>query len=149
MDKVKELPVEKVMRKKFNKVKTSDKISKIIKLFLRSDITVLPVFESRKFIGEIHELDLLKLVVDPKEIPEEEIVVLGFGMDMGYFAKTAGDMVRRHNVSVSPDTKIKEASYTMLKENVKAIPVIKNKRLVGILTERDILNRIVKRGMKK
>ncbi|MFC2143790.1 HPP family protein [Candidatus Aenigmatarchaeota archaeon] len=149
MEKIKELPVEKVMRKKFNRVKISDKISKIIKLFLRSDITVLPVFDGKKFAGEIHELDLLKLVVDPKEIPEEEIVVLGFGMDMGYFAKTAGDIVRRHNVSVSPNTKIKEASYTMLKENVKAIPVIKNKILVGILTERDILNRVIKEATKK
>lgn len=149
MHRIGELPAEKLMRKRFSKVKTNDKVSKVIKLLINSDSSVLPVFEGRKFVGEIHELDLLKLVVDPKDIPEEEVITLGFGLDMGYFAKTAGDIVRRHEISISPKTKIKEASFIMLKEGVKSLPVMKKKRLIGIITERDILNKVIKRGLEK
>lgn len=143
------LAAEKVMRKKFSKLRGDDKIPKVIKTFVKEDANVIPVFEKNRFIGEIHELDILKLVVDPKEVPDEEIMILGFELDMGYFAKTAADIVRRHEISISPKTKIKDASLIMLKQNVKSIPVIKNKKLVGILREKDILDRIVKRGMKK
>ncbi|MCK4497563.1 MAG: CBS domain-containing protein [Candidatus Aenigmarchaeota archaeon] len=149
MHKIGKLPAEKLMRKRFPKIKINDKISKVIKTLLKTDTSVVPVFEGRKFIGEIHELDMLKIVVDTKEIPEEEIITLGFGLDMGYFAKTARDIVRRHEISISSKTKIKEASFIMLKEGVKSLPVMKNKRLVGILTERDILKRVMKKGLEK
>jgi len=149
MHKIGELPAEKLMRKRFYKIKIDDKIQKVVRTLLRGDTSVVAVFHGRRFIGEIHELDLLKLVVDPKEIPEEEIITLGFGLDMGYFAKTARDIVRRHEISISPKTKIKEASFIMLREGVKSLPVMKNKRLLGILTERDIMKRVMKRGLEK
>lgn len=149
MHKVGELEAKKLMRKRFSKADVDDDIKKVIKIFLNTDANVIAVFDGRKFVGEIHELDMLKLAVDPKEIPEEEIIILGFGMDMGYFAKTARDIVRRHEVSITPETKIKDASFIMLKENVKSLPVMKGDKLLGILTEKDILKKVIDRGKKK
>ncbi len=148
MHRIGELPAVKVMRKRFPRLKASDGIKRVISALLKTDASVVPVFEKGRFKGEVHELDLLKLMVDPREIPEDEIVVLGFGMDMGYFARKAGDIMRRHSLSASPGTKVKDVSYTMLRENVKAIPVIERGRLLGIITERDILKRAMKEGVK-
>ena len=148
MQKIGEFPAEKLMTKKFPRIKISDKIPEIMRLLVKGKSNVLPVFFKRKFIGEIHEIDLLKLAVNPKEIPEEEVVTLGFGLDMGYFAKTAGDLVRKHEITISPKTKIKEAAFIMVKEDVKSLPVVKNKRFLGILRERDIIKAIMKRGLR-
>jgi predicted transcriptional regulator len=149
MHKVGELPVEKFMRRRFSRVATNDDIKEVVRILLRGDTSVVAVFYRNKFVGEIHELDLLKLAVDPRKIPKEEVITLGVGVDMGYFAKTAGDIVRRHEIKISPETKIKDACFTMLKSGVRAIPVMKDNKLLGIVMERDILKKIVKRRLEK
>ena len=149
MHKVGELPAEKLMRRRFSRVNTTDDIKDVIRILLKGDTSVVTVFYRNKFVGEIHELDILKLAVDPREIPKEEVITLGVSVDMGYFAKTAEDIVRRHEIAISPETKIKEASFTMLKSGLRAIPVMKDSKLLGILMERDILKRIVERRLEK
>jgi len=144
-----QLPVKDIMNKRFRKVHINDRIPKVCRQVFRCESNVLPVFGGGKFIGEIHEIDLLKLAIEPKDIPEEELIPLGFGIDMGFFAKTARDIVRRHEITVKPDTKIKDAAFMMFKEGVRSIPVIENGKLLGILTERDILKKILKRGLKR
>jgi CBS domain-containing protein len=149
MDKVGELTARELMRKRFSKINTTDEIKKVIRALLDGDAGVVAVFYRNKFVGEIHELDLLKLAVDPKKIPSEDIVPLGVGLDMGYFAKIAGDIVRRHDIIIGPETRVSEAAYIMLKQGVKAVPVMEDKKLLGILTERDILRMITRRRAGK
>jgi CBS domain-containing protein len=148
MDALKESTIDKVVKKRFTKVGPGTPIKQIIKIFDRTGFNVIPVIKGRRFLGEIHKVDLLKLLVDMKQIPEEDIVSLGFGMDFGYVAKKAEHIMRRHEIALSPDTKVKDAAYTMLKEGVTTIPVMDKKRLVGIVSEMEILEELMKGGKK-
>jgi predicted transcriptional regulator len=148
MDSLKEATIDKLVKKRFTKVGPGTPIKRIIKIFDRTGFNVIPVISGSKFLGEIHKVDLLKLLVDMKQVPEEDIVSLGFGMDFGYVAKKAEHIMRRHEVSLSPDTKVKDAAYTMLKEGVTTIPVMEKKRIIGIVSEMEILEKLMKGGRK-
>jgi CBS domain-containing protein len=58
--------------------------------------------------------------------------------------KTIGDIVRgRELYSVRPDSSVLEAADLMNTKNVGAVAVLEKNRLVGILSERDVLRRVV------
>jgi CBS domain-containing protein len=58
--------------------------------------------------------------------------------------KTIGDIVKgRELYSVQPDTTVLEAAEMMTAKNVGAVAVLEQNRLVGVLSERDVLRRVV------
>jgi CBS domain-containing protein len=62
--------------------------------------------------------------------------------------KTIGDIVRgRELYSVRPESSVLEAADLMNSKNVGAVPVLEKNRLVGILSERDVLRRVVVRKL--
>ena len=146
MEDIKEMTIDRFIKKKFFKVRINDPIDKIIKIFGKGKISVIPVMKGKKFVGEIHVVDLLKLLVDMKDVPEEDVTSLGFTIDTGYIAKNAKDIMRSHEVVLEPSTKVKDAAFNMLKKEVAMIPVMKDNSLLGILTERKLLEEFLKRG---
>jgi CBS domain-containing protein len=60
---------------------------------------------------------------------------------------TLRDLVKDRKVySVDAARTVLEASRYMMEHNVGAVPVLRNGELVGILSERDIMNRVVAVG---
>lgn len=51
-----------------------------------------------------------------------------------------GERMSRPVISVSPDTPINDALAMMKKERIRRAPVMKDAKLVGIVSERDLLN---------
>lgn len=61
--------------------------------------------------------------------------------------KTLRDLVKdRRFYSVDATRTVLEAARYMMEHNVGAVPVLRNGDLVGILSERDIMNRVVAVG---
>ena len=56
-------------------------------------------------------------------------------------------MQRRKVLKASPATLVSKAAKLMADKNVGAVMVVEDKRLVGIFTERDIVFRVVARGL--
>lgn len=56
-------------------------------------------------------------------------------------------MEARKVLKASPQTSVFEAAQMMAKKNVGAVMVIEDERLVGIFTERDVVFRVVARGL--
>lgn len=56
-------------------------------------------------------------------------------------------MQRRKALKAAPETLVSKAAKLMAVRNVGAIMVVKDDRLVGILTERDVVFRVVARGL--
>ncbi|MEM1688946.1 MAG: CBS domain-containing protein [Candidatus Hadarchaeales archaeon] len=52
-------------------------------------------------------------------------------------------LVDRDVPTISPDADLGEAAKLMFEKNVRRLPVLKEKKLVGILTVRDILRRVI------
>lgn len=53
-----------------------------------------------------------------------------------------GQVMHRSITSVTPDTPLKEAARLIFSLGISGIPVIENKKLVGIITEEDILRKM-------
>jgi len=56
-------------------------------------------------------------------------------------------MRRRNVVTVSPDTTVHKVATLMAGKNVGAVMVVDGEALVGIVTERDVVFRVVARGL--
>ena len=56
-------------------------------------------------------------------------------------------MQRREVLKAPPETLVSKAAKLMANKNVGAVMVVEDERLVGIFTERDIVFRVVARGL--
>ncbi|MFA5038792.1 MAG: CBS domain-containing protein [Candidatus Omnitrophota bacterium] len=59
---------------------------------------------------------------------------------------TAKDIMTRNVSTISPETTLHEAAEIMKNRNIGMLPVAENSRIVGILTDRDIVVRAISRG---
>jgi CBS-domain-containing membrane protein len=50
------------------------------------------------------------------------------------------EVMKRDPISIAPDAATLEAVETMRRHKISCLPVVKDERLVGILTERDLVN---------
>ena len=60
----------------------------------------------------------------------------------------AGEVMTRDAVTIRPDATLREAARLMDDLNVGALPVCNGRRLVGIITDRDITVRATADGMR-
>jgi CBS domain-containing protein len=56
------------------------------------------------------------------------------------------DIMTDHVHTVSPTFSIKEAAEAMSKRNIGSLIVVSSKKLEGIITERDIMSKVVSKG---
>ena len=57
------------------------------------------------------------------------------------------DLVKERRVySIDADSTVVEAARFMMEHNIGALPVVRNGELVGIFSERDVMNRVVAVG---
>jgi CBS domain-containing protein len=62
--------------------------------------------------------------------------------------KTVRDLIRNQEVSVvSKNHSILDAARLMTEKKIGAVPVVEGDRVVGIFSERDIMNRVVARNL--
>ncbi len=93
----------------------------------------LPVVESGRLIGIVTDRDLRQIVFDPG-IRER----LG-GAEAGLADLAVQDVMTWGVVTVRPETGIRDAAWLMREQRLGALPVLQHGRLVGILTERDVI----------
>jgi CBS domain-containing protein len=89
----------------------------------RHNIGNVLIVEDDQLIGILTESDILKKVVAENKNPE---------------TTTVEQIMNTPVLVIDPYISIEEALQTMAKSNVRRLPVVENKKLVGIITQRDI-----------
>jgi len=107
-------------------------------------IRALPVTQEDKLVGIVTKRGLLRIDLSILEIEVWNRVV-----DMR--EETIGDVMTRNPITISPETLIPKAARIMLENKITALPVLENNKLVGILTNSDLLRFILAEcpGLKK
>lgn len=111
--------VSEIMRLDVVTVAPSDNIKKAIDVMIAENVGSV-VVEDDKVIGILTERDILKKIKD---------------IDKSLVSEVMSSPV----LTVMPDTFITEALALMQTRNIRRLPVMKGGRLIGIVTEIDIL----------
>ena len=100
---------------------TVKEASKVMSQFHMGSLVILD--DEKKIVGILTERDILISVAEGKD-PE---------------TAAAADIMSKDVVTIEPDKKIEEAVDLMVKYKIKKLPVVRDEKLVGIVTASDIV----------
>ncbi|MCD6117528.1 CBS domain-containing protein [bacterium] len=123
---LKSLKAKDIMMKEIITIGPDALLKKAIKKLLDNKISSMPVTDdSGKMVGIISCEDILNLAFD------------------GYLSSTKVEMVMTKNVVYfEPDSNLEEIALVISKNHFRRIPIIKDGRIVGIVSRRDIVKNI-------
>lgn len=106
----------------------------------RNHIWVVKDKQEKELVGVITEHDVLS-VLAPKDFPSYVFGMPDISSIQHGTAKTAEDVMSNRVITCNPDDKIIDALMRMLKYNLRRLPVIKDKKLVGELTLHQLIRK--------
>lgn len=107
-------------------------ITKAHELMARENINQCPVVKNGKLIGLITEKDVLKAY------PSTATTLAVWEITSLLEKISVEDIMLKNFQTVQEDTAIEEAARVLVDHKISALPVLRGKELVGIITEADI-----------
>ena len=152
------LDISKIMTKKVIAVSQDDSIFEVRSILFNNKISRVVVTKNKSPIGIITYRDFIpaktfdyhKEFSDPEE--REEIAsnpqLNEFNANQSSYLLTfsAKDIMTKEPFMAYADDDVYTAAILMIRNGISGIPVIKNKRLVGIITKSDIVNVLATKG---
>ncbi|HEY7650877.1 MAG TPA: CBS and ACT domain-containing protein [Methylomirabilota bacterium] len=99
----------------------------------RRGIRHLPVLAEGRLVGIVSDRDFKVAMVPPGA--SRATLELTYLLD----ALTIGEIMTRTVITVTPEWPVEEAARLMTREKISALPVTQDGRLVGIVTETDVV----------
>ena len=97
----------------------------------------MPVVDDGRVIGILSQRDLFRSAL---------LTALGFGRKTTTaLIKTIKikEVMTEDVITIAPETTIKDAARTMIDKKIGCLPVVENEKLIGLLTETDMLRYVV------
>ncbi|HCJ66112.1 MAG TPA: hypothetical protein DHV62_01985 [Elusimicrobia bacterium] len=133
-----------IMTKNVITVKEDTPVREVIRMLLEKNISGVPVVDKENnLVGIISEADLiykeksLLPIVTYHENHKQFMNAYRKGL-----AKTAGEIMTKDVITVSEDTAVEEIATLMLEKWIKRVPVVKDKKVIGIISRPDIMRTI-------
>jgi len=108
------------------KLKVNESVEEAARLMLESGIFYLPVFENENMVGVVRDVDILRKVVG-KEIGEERVE----------------KFMTSNPLTISPEDSIGKVVKIFREHNISRLPVVEGKKIVGVITLRDLMERVI------
>jgi CBS domain-containing protein len=118
------LTVREIMSKDLKSVETTDKVLTAIEVMTENDIGSVLVTKDGEPLGMLTERDILKKVC-PQQLCTKEI--------------TAGEVMSKPLIHINADAGLGQASSLMSLKNVRRLLVMDKGRIVGIITQKDVM----------
>jgi len=146
------IKVSKIMKSKVITASPSDPILHVESLLLKYGISRIIIKRNQKPVGIITFRDFVPAKIpqwiaesaDPKEVQEYKFkkgLEEKHSNQMSYlFPFHATDIMATNPITIEADKDVKFAIIKMIKYNISGIPVVRNGKLVGIITKSDIVN---------
>lgn len=151
------MKISEIMTKKVYTIYPDSSVKEAARLMFKHGFTGLPVINKKnQLVGIITESDLIKqkakidlplyiqfldsilyLENPSKKIEEEIRKILG--------TKVA-DLMTKKVITVTPDTEVSDLATLMLDKHINPVPVIKGKKLVGIVSRADLIKLLEGKG---
>jgi len=119
-----EIPVKELVKREPITVPKDMKVNEAAALMRNEGIGSLIVVENNRPIGIVTERDILTKLVATDKTPHTMKVA---------------DIMSAPLISISPNTSIYEAARKMAALNIRRLPIMETKRLIGLVSESDLL----------
>jgi acetoin utilization protein AcuB len=130
--------VQDVMRSTVVTITPKTTLPQAIRLVQQRGIRHLPVVDNDKLVGIVSDRDLKLAMASPAT--SLEVRELNYLLDR----LAVAEIMTRSVMTIAPMFPMEEAARLMVKEKISALPVTEGGRLVGIVTETDVLELLVK-----
>ena len=117
-----------VMSSPVTTMKASDTLAVAAKKMVKQNIGSVVVLEGREPVGIITERDITRQVVKGNSV----------------LKKSAKKTMSKLRVIASPQMSVQQAFELMLKNEVRRLPVLDDGKLVGIVTEKDLMRWVLR-----
>lgn len=128
------IPVSIIMTENVVKLNLKDTLSKAEELFLKHNIRHLPVVNGDHVVGILSYTDLLRVGV-AEGLDEEDRVIGATIYDM----YSLEQVMTKDVVTIESHTNVRKAAEILVKSGFRALPIIKDGNLVGMLTTTDLI----------
>jgi len=116
--------VSDIMTRNLVTVQKKKGLKEIIRVMANSKISSIIITDDERMVGILTERDLIKKIL----LPEKNV------------SKTnVDDVMTKDPLSVNSFTEISEASQMMKDKKIRHLPIVDNEKLVGLITQTDIV----------
>ena len=127
------MTVEQIMTRKVVTLRAQQTLREAIGLLQKHRIRHIPVVEGEDVVGIVTDLDIRRATPS-----------LLSGVDQGQYDKVLNEtqvshVMTRNPFTVTPSTALKDAVKILMDRKFGALPVVEANRLVGIITDIDLL----------
>jgi CBS domain-containing protein len=116
------------MSKTVRTVEATEPVRTALNSMIKHNIGSIVVTERSNVVGIITERDITRKIAE----------------HTNYLDKSVGQVCSRPVISISPKTETWEAFEIMLRNKIRRLPVLEDKKLVGIVTERDLFKWVLR-----
>ncbi len=154
MEKFPQLKVKEFMHKEFTSIPLGMTLRRVIEILSKSEMPGLPVVDNKRNLqGIITKRKIINLLL-PRHLirPSSWIGSLEDMFPSGALYGNRGRLLLAEDVmdtrvrTVKEDTPLFEAAVSMEKENIEFLPVMRGEKIVGIITQGDIMRALFKIG---
>lgn len=112
------------------------------RLLVEHGISALPVLDAKgALVGIVSEADLVPMQTRPD--PRAQATPLR--PSAGRSPLTVGEVMTHHVLTLSAGTEVSQAARALLEAGVKRMPVVRGRRVIGIVSRRDLVRVIARR----
>jgi len=120
-----DIPVKEIMTREVCTVSKEESILNASRKMIECGVGSVVVLEESKPVGIVTERDIIVKVVSRNKVPSEVLVE---------------EVMNYPLITVTPETSAREAGRIMLKRGIRRLPVVNGDKLVGIITDTDLLS---------
>jgi CBS domain-containing protein len=141
------MKIEDIMTRNPITVKKTDSLTTLLRILARKKITGCPVVDARNnIVGVVGHTDVLKFIDVHSKInaggfsPFVSALIKKGSIDTKKLKNACvKDFFTEGAVTVGHDEDVYKAARIMSKNSINRLPVVKNRKLVGIVTKTDII----------
>ena len=112
-----------VMAKGIVTASPSDSVKTVCDAMAKHDLSGMTVIDAGKVVGMLTQGDLVQMISNGQDPAKTKIK----------------EIMGKKLVNISPDKDISEAAKLMVESKIKRLPVLRKGRLVGVITQTDIV----------
>jgi CBS domain-containing protein len=144
------MKVQEIMKKEVVAIKKGTPYREVAETLVKNKISGAPVVDEKgDIVGVVSEKDLFRAVYpDYKDFYETPAAHLDFE-ELEREAKKAGDkkvedFMSKRLITADPDTPVLKIGALMIATGIHRVPVVKDKKVIGMVSRRDIYRAILK-----